>query len=355
VRDAVEQPRELVRRLDLVASERAETLIAVSTERAAAARRVTWVVALVGIGLTAALALWIGRTTARPLSALTRGAEAMAAGEFDHRVEVSSPRELALLARDFNSLAERLGELDRMKRDFLSSVSHDLKAPLASIQETTLLVLERGAGLEAGDRHLLELSARSAERLEGMIGDLLDIARLEAGAVTYQPEPLGLSGCCEEALDRAAPLLAHKDLAVESSFAAPDLTIRADLPLLLQALGNLLSNAAKFSPAGGLLRLKTRSVGTGERPSRARIELEDEGPGVPEADKQRIFDRFYTTPADTSRPAGTGLGLAIARSIVEHHGGRIWVEDGARGGSVFIVELPLAQRSDRRASEPAPE
>jgi two-component system sensor histidine kinase GlrK len=269
-------------------------------------------------------------------------------------VEVSSPRELAILARDFNTLAERLGELDRMKRDFLSNVSHDLKAPLASIQETTLLVLERGAGLDAEDRHLLELSARSAQRLEGMIGDLLDIARLEAGAVTYQLELLGLRGCCEEALDRAAPLLAHKRVVVARSFATPDVTIRADLPLLLQALGNLLSNAVKFSPEGGLLRLRTRSVATQER-LRARIELEDQGPGVPDADKQRIFDRFYTTPADSNRPAGTGLGLAIARSIVEHHDGRIWVEDGARGGSVFIVELPLAQRSDRSASGPAAE
>jgi signal transduction histidine kinase len=352
--ESVSLPYEAARRLDNVATERASKLIDVSEERAATAYTVTLLVAILELALTAGLAYWIGHSTGAPLRALTRGARAMAAGDFDHRVEVSGPTELASLARDFNFLARQLGELDRMKRDFLASVSHDLKAPLASIQQTTRLLLEEESGLPEDQRRFLELNARSAERLEAMITDLLDIARLEVDAVAFQLEGLDLNDCCEEAIDRAAGLLTQKGIAVERRLWDGPLPIRADVALLLQALGNLLTNAVKYSPEGSALDVATRSISADRGSSVVRLHLRDRGPGVPDADKERIFDRFYRSQASADRPSGTGLGLAIARSIIERLGGRIWVEDAPGGGSVFIVELPEAPRSEPAPSGPDP-
>ncbi len=345
--NSIAQPRELVRRLDNAASERAAELIEAGAARAATARRVAMVTAIAGLILAAALAWWIGCSTAKPLRALTEGAEAMAAGDFDHRVEVSSPRELQRLAGDFNELASRLGELDRMKRDFVSSVSHDLKAPLASIEETTRLLLEDEAALSAEQRRFLELNASSAARLRGMIGDLLDMARLEADAVNFELEPLDLNDCCERAVEEADSVLASRGLEVSLDLAPGPLSIRADLALLLQALGNLLSNAARYSPEAGVIRLRTLDLR--RQLSSLRVEIEDRGPGVPDDEKRRIFDRFYS-----SAGVGTGLGLAIARSVVDHHGGRVWVEDAALGGSVFLVELPENSESSSRPEESGP-
>ena len=340
VLQALGEPDELARRLDQAATERAAEVIQTSGERAATAFRVTFVVAASGLVLTVALALWIGHSTAAPLRALTRGTEAMAAGDFAHRVDVKGPTELALLARDFNSLARELGELDRMKRDFVASVSHDLKAPLASIRETTALLLEMDSGLTAKARRLLELTEQSAQRLQTMIGDLLDIARLEAGALTLQLETLDLNQCCEQAIEQAAVLAEGSQIQLERRVTTEALPVRADPALLLQALGNLLANAIQYSPRGGTIVVETTAVFRSDGTRAARAGVTDNGPGVPEKDKGRIFDRFYRSQAGASRPAGTGLGLAIARSIVEHHGGRIWVENGKHGGSVFCVELP---------------
>ena len=281
----------------------------------------------------------------------------MSQGEFTHRVPARGPDEITSLALDFNDMARKLGELDRMKQDFLANVSHDLKAPLASIQEATRLLLDQQTDhLTSEQRHLLELNLQSAQRLERMIADLLEVARLESGSVEFQVESIDLGDCCEQALEQSAGLLAAKGIQLERNGFDSPVRVEVDPSMLLRALSNLVSNATNFSPDGGTIRVDVRTVDEDGSSLEAApdgpfalLRITDQGPGVPEQDKERIFDRFYRSPEHHRHASGTGLGLAIARSIVEGHGGRIWVDDSETTGSVFAVLLPSSgqQRGPR--------
>ncbi len=283
----------------------------------------------------------------------------MASGDFGHRVEETGPPEIASLAVAFNDMARKLGELDAMKRDFLSNVSHDLKAPLASIQEATQLLLDQDSErLTSEQLNLLRLNIQSAQRLKGMIGDLLDVAQLEEGSVQFDFEPVDLIGCCEQALQQSGGVLAAKQIVVERGWATDGLLVEADPPMLLRALSNLISNAAKFSPEGATIRLAVRRRPAGgeadgeERQAlrdraAALLTISDEGPGIPPEDRERIFERFYRSSAHRRYGTGTGLGLAISHSIIDRHGGRIWVDAATTGGSVFSVLLPTVDTPDQ--------
>lgn len=340
--------------VDTAAVERVSQRIATSAATAATARRAALIVSVAGLLLAASLAIWIGYTTAGPLRSLTAGARAMASGDFTQRVEERGPPEIASLAAVFNDMARRLGELDEMKRDFLSNVSHDLKAPLASIQEATQLLLDQKPDqLSEEQRHLLGLNTQSAQRLERMIADLLDVARLEEGSVEFRFEPVDIVDCCDQVLEQAGGLLAAKQIEVKREGIDGPLLVEADPPMLLRALSNLVSNATKFSPKGGTVRVAVGHLESSEEVDGAvqgdqaapdhpcaLLTIADQGPGIPQEDRERIFDRFYRSRAHQRHATGTGLGLAISRSIIETHGGRIWVEGAETGGSVFAVLLP---------------
>lgn len=343
-------------RLEEVSRHTAEERVDASAraaERAHAAARVTTALALAG-GLL--LAFLVARSVARPLRRLGRGTRALARGEFAHRVPPGGGPELAALARDFNAMADRLGELDRLKRDFVATVSHDLKAPLASMQETTRLLLEGVPGeLGEDQERLLRLNLASGERLGAMIGDLLEVARLEAGAVEFELEPHDLSEVARSALEEVEGQRQARGLDVALSAPQAPVRVAADRPLLLRAVRNLLTNAVKFSPQGGRVRVTVRTFETRaemeavlERvpadctPPRAGLTVEDQGTGVPDADKERVFDRFHRVDPERRGVQGTGLGLAIARGVVDGHGGHLWVEDAEGGGSRFALLLPRA-------------
>jgi signal transduction histidine kinase len=253
-------------------------------------------------------------------------------------------------------MVQRLGDLDQMKKDILSQVSHELKAPLAGMQETAQLMLEGVPGpLTPDQRHLLELNVESARRLSGMISKMLDLARLDAGA----------SSCDLGSLD-LIPLLRSAAEASESGAGARGVTLRLELPheavgvwgdrdRLFQVATNLMENACKFSPPGAEVVLAAEVVP--DLPAGApawalgplagfeggglvRVTLADRGPGVPEEEKVLIFERFHQVRREgRSRLGGVGLGLAICRDIVVAHGGALWVSDRPGGGSVFTLCL----------------
>lgn len=338
--------------LDREAAERVGLRIRESTARAAAARRMAALVGAGGLVVALLAAVWIRRSTVRPLRGLAAAAQALTSGDFEHRVEDRGPAEIVSLARDFNEMADKLGELDRMKRDFLASVSHDLKAPLASMQEATRLLLEDRA-LRPDQRRLLELQEDCSQRLQSMIGDLLEVAQLEAGVVEFDLQRLDLVACCRQAVAEAEGTFASGGLSLECAWPETPVMILADSRFLMQALWNLLSNAAKFSPEGGTVRLEVQEVleerklprkVAAEAPApvpAAVLTVADEGPGIPDSEKTRIFERFYRSRKHERYASGSGLGLAIARSAVEGMRGSIWVEDGPAGGSVFRVLLPV--------------
>ncbi len=228
-------------------------------------------------------------------------------------------------------------ETERLRAALLTSVSHDLRTPLASIIGSLTSLRSYGDGYDDATRETLMATIQAeAERLNRFIGNLLDMTRLEAGAIEIKPEPEDLTEIVGTALQRAGRLLAEHRVEVDL---APDLPLlRADYLLLEQALFNLLDNAAKYAPAGSLVRISARR----ERGSVA-IEVTDEGPGVPPGDLERIFDKFYRVQQQDRQRAGTGLGLAICRGFIAALGGTITAGSRSdRSGAVFTIRLPAA-------------
>lgn len=346
--------RRSVEAMDSAAVSRAAASIAESSRHADTARKVAILVGAAALLLIAIIAAWVARGTIRPLRQLADGSRAIAEGDFEHRVAVEGPLEVRSLAEDFNRMAQRLGEVDEMKSEFLSTVSHDLKAPLASMQETNRLLLEDNT---ASHRSLLELHSQAADRLQRMIDDLLDVARLESGTVAFEVENLDLVSHCRQVLDEAAGLFQSGSIDIETHWTEQPVFVRADSRYLIRALWNLVSNAAKFSPEDSCVSVSVRRMERhDELPARvsegsmpvvpcAVLSIADQGAGIADRDKQHIFERFYRSRRHERYASGTGLGLAITRSIVERLGGHIWVEDGVNGGSVFRVLLPEADPS----------
>lgn len=301
-------------------------------------------------------------SVSRRLDELTRGTQAIAGGDFTHRISTSGTNEFTELAKHFNSMARRLNELDQMKKDFLSHISHELKTPLGSIQETVRLLLEELPGpLTPDQKRLLELNLQSSERLALMIRNLLDLSRIEAGMMDYQLETQDLVALARSAVEEFEPQLRGRRLLIEKRFPDSTVAVRCDANSVLQALGNLLDNARKFSPEDACIEveIKLEKVPPPELPpylmwrlpwaasGYALLAILDRGPGVPDPHKEKIFEKFHQIePARKLRGQGVGLGLAICRSLIEAQRGVVWVTDRPGGGSVFNVLLPRQESEE---------
>jgi len=309
-----------------------------SDRAARAAERVSWLLAIVVLAFGAVLSAILVRSIVAPLERLARGTREVAKGRFAYRLDARGADEFAQVARAFDAMARRLGELDGMKRDFVSNVSHDLKTPLSSMQETTNALLDGLAGpLSERQKRLLLLNRESGRRLSSMLAKLLDLSRLES-----QPAPkfavVDVVGVVGSAVERANAARSEGGAAPGLVLLEPveRLFVRGDEDALGQLLDNLIENALKFSPCNGTVRV---SVSEGD--SAVTLCVADEGPGVPDAEKERIFERFHQTAAGrAARSRGVGLGLSICRHIAAAHGGSIRVIDNADRGVVFQVTLP---------------
>ncbi|MEM6705301.1 MAG: ATP-binding protein [Acidobacteriota bacterium] len=359
---AAERLRERLSELLPETRQRIEERTSRSVAQANAARGVAWLSAVFGTVLGIALALWLSSSVSRPLERLVEGTREIASGNFEHRVfetgavesggAIGSP-EIQRLSEDFDRMTTRLGELDQLKRDFVTSVSHDLKTPLASMQDTLQLVLDGSLGqLTPKQRRMLELNFDASERLRQMIMDLLDLARLESGSAIHEREPVDLAQVIEAALQGAGPTLRQKQLDIDLELPEDELPIvLGDAPLLTQLVSNLVTNAAQAAPEASGLRL-------GFAGGQGGVELwvEDDGPGVAEEDRERIFERFQRNRSRRGK-SGTGLGLTIARAIAEAHDGTIHVGparpqklQGAGPGARFVVTLAASPTSQSLAT-----
>lgn len=249
--------------------------------------------------------------------------------------------ELEATNRELADSHARLRELDELKSDFLGNVSHELRTPLAAIKGFVDNLLDGVTGpLADKQRHYLMRVKDNVERLARMVSDLLDLTRIEAGKIDIVPEPLDAVEAVVEATESLRPLARTRGvrLAVDPEPCPP---LHADRDKLHRVLTNLISNALKFTPAGGDVTV----TATADSPGMVRLAVRDTGPGIPAAERERVFDKFYQVGrVGADRPPGSGLGLTISRHLVELHGGRIWVEDGSGGGSTFVVLLPAAAR-----------
>jgi two-component system sensor histidine kinase KdpD len=245
------------------------------------------------------------------------------------------------LAEDFDN-AKLLAETERLRSALLTSISHDLRTPLASILGAASSLRSYGRRYdEAAREELVATIQDEAERLNRFVANLLDMTRLESGAIELKSGPADIGEVVGSALHRAAKVLANHRVEVDLASDLPMLSL--DVVLFEQVLFNLLDNAAKYAPPGSLVRLVARAEGDA-----VRLQVLDEGEGIPPADLERVFDKFFRVQAEDRQRAGTGLGLAICRGFVEAMGGTIGAANRTdRRGAVFTIELPLSTEATR--------
>lgn len=331
--------------------------IEASTEEARRATRLAWSVGAGALGLTLLLGFLLVRSITRPLKRLSDGTRAIAAGELTHYVPLIGDDEFAEVTERFNLMTERLAELDRVKKELLSRVSHDLKTPLATMIETTRLLRDQVSGpINAKQQRLLELTLESGERLTGMISKLLDLSRLEASTATYIRQEVDLAALVQGVMTRFEGAARERAVTFAVHGLEAAVPLRCDRDRMTSVIENLVENALKFAPSDTTVEIGLHTgadmqdhqppswqQGASFLPTQVvMLTVADRGPGVPDRQKGRIFQKFQQgeTRPNVGR-AGIGLGLAICREVVEAHDGAIWVEDHAGGGSVFYLMLPI--------------
>jgi signal transduction histidine kinase len=333
-----------------------DTEEALATQRADRARRTARVaVAVGGAGFTAALLLilaaagYLERAVARPIRLAARAARRVATGDLSSRLPTGGPGEVGHLEQSFNVMASsleqsrndleeqnrRLVASERLKSDLVSNVSHELRTPLASVLGFSDLLLKRDLPDE-DQRRYLEVIRTEAGRLATLLNDLLDLQRIERGALELTVEEFDLN----ELLSVQTTLYSAQSALHELSFrpSGGSLPVEGDRDRLAQVLGNLLSNAIKYSPDGGEVEVRSALV-NGE----AWVWIRDHGLGVPRDHQDRLFTKFFRGEAVRKRGiSGTGLGLVLAQQIVEAHDGLIGFESEEGRGSTFWIRLPAA-------------
>jgi signal transduction histidine kinase len=301
-------------------------------------------VAALGVAalLAFALAIWLSRSITTPLRELDDGMRAVAQGRFGHPLKISPQRrdEFGRLAESYRAMAAQLKELDRLRAEFLSVASHELKTPVNVLLGYLQLLQENAYGeLTPRQREILETMASQAQLLARLVRQLLDVSRFEAGGGKLDVRPIVLEDFFHD-LERAFRVLAlQREMRFEVRVAA-DLPHEAhwDPERMNEVLGNLLSNAFKFTPKGGRVALAARRYGP-----EIELQVSDTGSGIPEEQLPHIFEKFYQGGAGEGGSGwqGAGLGLAIAKGIVTAHGGSIAVASQVGRGTTFTIRLPV--------------
>jgi signal transduction histidine kinase len=300
--------------------------------------------------LLVVLGLYAHRTVVLPVRRLAAGADRIAAGDLAARVpETAQSTDLGQTARAFNSMAGSLERAagvaraaDRSKDEFIALVSHELRTPLTSIVGYVELLeedaLSTEPALDPGERRrFLEVINRNARRLLRLVGELLFVARVDAGGLDLERERVDLRELVADSIEAAHPAAEDAGVRLDAEVDGGP-AIEGDAGRIGQAVDNLLSNAIKFTPRGGLVRVRARSAGP-----EAMISVSDTGPGLAPSDQDRLFERFFrAAPARTANTPGIGLGLVITRAIVEGHGGRIELQSAPGAGATFTLLFPLA-------------
>jgi len=233
------------------------------------------------------------------------------------------------------SEAKALRELDRLKDEFLAAVSHELRTPLTVISGSLELLAKQRDQLSGSALKLVDQAERHVGRLQRNVEDLLDIAQLQEARIELQREFTGTPALLAEVVSAHEPIAAAKGQTLRVTLEEGLPPVLVDRRRMQQVLGNLVLNASRYAPEDTLIELRAKRVG-----DEVRFAVADEGPGVPAAERQRIFDKFYRGERTKQHVSGTGLGLAIARTLIELHGGRIWLEDRDGRGAVFVVAIP---------------
>ena len=258
---------------------------------------------------------------------------------YSHRLEQKS-RELEAATAELRAANERLKELDRLKDDFLSTVTHELRTPLTSIRAFSEILNQDPDVDLAQRRKFLGIITKETERLTRIINQVLDLAKIEAGRAEWSEAPVDMREMIGDTVSAMSQLFQEKNIRVETRLPEKVTPVKADVDRIIQVMLNLLSNAVKFcDPSDGRIEITLTEDERG-----LRVDVRDNGPGIAPGDEQKIFDKFVQAGDTlTNKPQGSGLGLYISRHIVEHHGGRLWVQSRPGEGACFSFTLPLGR------------
>jgi signal transduction histidine kinase len=288
----------------------------------------------VGVLIAILLALVVVQLLARgmtaPLREMAAAAGAMARGEHGQRVSVRGRDEVAQLAEAFNAMSAELEETDRLRRELVANVSHELRTPLSALQVTLENLVD---GVQPPDPATLAAMRQQVWRLGRMVEQLLNLSRMEAEGRSLELRRFEATGLLRRVREEAR-LQGAEGIRVETDVVPGDLALVGDQDRLHQVLTNLVDNALRFSPPAG-----TVSVAASAAPRLVRLSVSDQGPGIPEAERSRVFERFYSVD-DSRSGRGAGLGLAITRWVVDLHGGAVRIEDADPAGCRVVVDLP---------------
>jgi two-component system sensor histidine kinase GlrK len=294
-----------------------------------------------------AVAIMLARTVTKPIQALKAGTEKVGDGVYE-TVVVTTSDEVADLTKAFNMMSEKLRQLDEMRMQMMSEISHEMRTPLQVIKAGcyTIIHAKDGAPLIQRQRDAVGMIHQATNRINNFVNSFLDIAKMEAGLMKF-------NFLRESLLDVLSPIVQEAQLIAQTrqimlEFAHEELpTLMIDKERLSQVFSNLLSNALKYTPDSGRIDVRvTRAVSRAENAAEerrwARVEIQDSGVGIPESDLGRLFNKFYQAKnAPLVNEKGSGLGLALVKHVTEAHGGRVSVRSKVGAGSTFIVELPL--------------
>jgi two-component system sensor histidine kinase BaeS len=290
--------------------------------------------ALAGVAFAAALSLLVARSITQPIRRVAAATRALAAGQRQEPLSTGGTTELASLAEAFNNMTEQLAASREAERDFLLSVSHELKTPLTAIRGYS-------EGLSDGafeSDEAARVISLEASRLERLVRDLLDLARMNRSEFSVRREPVDLAEVAREAVRRYE--VSAREFGVALAAAGEETWVKADSDRVLQVASNLVENALRETPAGGSVTVRAAAPG--------RLIVADTGSGIPPEDVPRAFERFYLYDkiGSKDRPVGSGLGLAIVRQLVTAMGGQVRVESGADGTTFEVALRPHVRAVD---------
>jgi signal transduction histidine kinase len=323
-----------------------------ATDETATAERAAISAMIIAILLAGLISVWLIRSITRPVFDLEAGMQAVAGGDFTRKLRVQPNRqdEFGRLSASYETMANRLAQLDRLKAEFVSVASHELKTPINVILGYVELLEDGIYGkLQDQQREVCETIASQARNLTRLVRRLLDVSRFEAGGGALECRQLSLARFLDTLQSSFSVLAMQRSVQFEVT-RSDDLPaeVRWDEDRMSEVVGNLLSNAFKFTPRGGRVELSAH-LQSGD----IAIEVSDTGPGIPPDQLPRIFQKFYQADNQAKASAkGTGLGLAIAKEIVEAHGGTISARNDAVHGATFEITLPVA--ADVRRTGPFP-
>ena len=284
-----------------------------------------------------ALSLYLSSSITAPVKAMSLATQHIAAGHYDERVPVRGEDELAQLAMRFNQMAEKLDQVELMRRQLIGDVSHELRTPLTAIKGSMEGLID---GILPATEETFQQIHAETNRLNRLVDDLQELSRVEARAYELNLQPLDVASLLSTVAKRLSTQIEAKQIILGFEL-APDLPqVLADPDRAIQILTNLTANAVQYTPDAGRMLISAKPT-NGE----VQISVQDTGIGIPKEHLPHIFDRFYRVDKSRSRRAGggSGIGLTIARALVEAHGGRIWVESAGEDlGSTFTVTLKKA-------------